>query len=425
MSTGDNIQRVRMYMSENDRSEQENRPLHIVIMEILQREGATGASAIHGVAGFGPGSNLRVGGLSEMSAKAPIIIEWIDHAERIHQILPLLDEFLPEALVTIEDIRVHRAVMRSKGAFAADQKVGDIMQASPHVVTSFSRLGEAISLMLGGKQSLLPVLNEQRKIVGMITEVSIANRANLHVPLYLLRLLNKEEGRELVGPITGMLVSEVMQKEWRTVQSNAFIQQALTIMLEWGYDQLPVLDRDDNLAGLVSWSDVLSAVMQQQEQDEEQSAIREAEQPTPVSLIMQQNVPSIPNTQNLAFALQQLLKAPDRYLVVVDTEQHVQGIISDIGVFRNLSSEERAPLIAAIQNRAPVDAASLPGANRNLEVVMEREPATISPKESIRNAIRRLIELRLERLPVVDGEGKLLGLIARGGLLRALVQESM
>jgi CBS domain-containing protein len=49
---------------------------------------------------------------------------------------------------------------------------------------------------------------------------------------------------------------------------------------------------------------------------------------------------------------------------------------------------------------------------------------TLSPADSLIEATRRLLELRMEQLPVTDEEGRLVGLIARGGLLRALMQAS-
>jgi CBS-domain-containing membrane protein len=419
------IQRVRIYMSEGDTSPEDKRPLHLVVLDTLQREGATGASILSGVGGFGPNSRGRGGGLGDTGGKSPLIIEWIDHAERIQQLMPLLDIFLTDNLVTIEDIGVYRAVMRSQGIFGGDKTVGDIMQREPHSVQETGRLGEAITMMLAGKQSLLPVLNTERKIIGMITEAGIASRANLHIPLHLFPLLTKEEGRDLVGPIATLAVKDIMHREWRTVPMGSFIPQALVIMLEWGYDQIPVLDRSENLAGLISWSDVLTAVIKQQEAASVDGAVRDVEPPTPVSLVMQHNVPMVPVTQTLGFALQQLLRSPDRYLVVVDSERKIQGTISDIGVFRALESRERAPLLAAIQNQSTtLDVDSIPGANRGLHIVLEHEPPTLAPREGITDAVRRLMELGLERAPVVDEEDKVQGIVGRGGLLRALVQES-
>lgn len=422
MTTDERVQRVRIYMSEHDQWEQ--RPLYLALIERLQREGATGATALQGTGGFGPGQRGRPGAMpgGMHGGGVPIVIEWVDRAERIMQILPLLDDMLPESLITLEPVEIYRAVLRSRGAFSGDLAVRDIMNDSPQTVTEGSTLGRAIALMLSAKQSILPVLNEQQHIVGVITELDIFRRGGLKVPLRLLPHLTKEEGNTLLSPIASRSVASVLSKEWWTVQEGAYITQALVFMLEWNYDQIPVLNRDNVMIGLVSWTNVLSAVTSKAESDN--SNVRDADQPTPVSLVMQSNIPRIEHTQSLGVALQRLLESPDRYLVVVDSSGKVRGSISDVGVFRQLTrSDEREPLISAIQNETPLDVSRIPNTKRSLDVLLEQTP-TIAPDETIVDVIHRLMDLRLERAPVVDEDGKLQGLIARGGLLRALAQET-
>ena len=57
MTTHDPVQRVRIYLSERDTIA--GQPLYLAAMERLRREGATGATAIRGVAGFGASHRLR------------------------------------------------------------------------------------------------------------------------------------------------------------------------------------------------------------------------------------------------------------------------------------------------------------------------------------------------------------------------------
>lgn len=424
MSSEEHIQRVRIYITEQDRWEQQ--PLYLAVMERLQREGATGATALQGVGGFGPGHRMRAPGMGDIGGSSPIVIEWIDRVERVAQILPLFDDMLPNALITLEHVGVHRAILRSQGLFGAEKNVGNIMRPSPQTVTRSATLGRVITLMLASNQSMVPVVDEGNTIVGVVTELDIARRAGLRLPLRLIPLLTKEEGNNLIAPIAGRQVSDVMNHEWRSVHDNAFIPQALVLMIEWSYDQIPVVDRSDALIGLVSWTDVLSCVLEQSKQGDEshQDSVRSADQPTPISLVMQHMVHQVPITQRLGFTMQQLLETPDRYLVVVDETGHVQGHISDTGVFQRLGPTERAPLLTAIQQGKAVRAADFPGANRTIDAVIDRETPTLLPRDTIVDAIQRLMEMNTERAAVVDEDGKLQGMIARGSLLRALIQES-
>jgi CBS-domain-containing membrane protein len=422
MATGETIQRVCIYVSERDMWDQQ--PLYLAVLERLRQEGATGATVLQGVAGFGPGHGVRAASMGNRGENIPMVIEWVDRADRIHLTLPHLDEMLSDALVTIEHIHVYRAKLRSRGPFSSDQNAGDIMQTSIQTATERVSLGKAIALMLAYNQTLLPVVDEQKKIVGILTELDIARRGRLRVPLRLLPLLTKEEGNELLAPLANTSVSEVMSREWRSVQAKALIPQALMLMIEWDYTYLPVLDNKQVLQGLLSWSDVLSAVISRDDGSEESSGVRDVDEPTPVSLVMQSRIPQIEHTTMLGVALQRLLESPDRYLVVVDERGYVQGSVSDVGVFQRLSRAERAPLLAAMQQGTPLDVGQVAGANRGIEVILERNVSTIAPRENIVDAIHRLMDLRLERAPVVDEDGLLVGIIARGGLLRALTQES-
>lgn len=423
MGQEEHIQRVRIYISESDVWDQQ--PLYIAIMDRLQREGATGATAIQGIAGFGPSHHNRAMGMGNMTASTPIVIEWVDRVERVTQILTLFDDMLPEALITVEQIGVHRAILRSQGPFGAEQNVGTIMKSSPQTVTESANLGRVVTLMLAANQSIVPVLNDKRHIIGVVTEVDIERRAGLRVPLRLIPLLTKEEGGELITPLAGRPVPDIMNREWRSIHDNAFIPQALVLMIEWGYDQIPVIDRKDELVGLVSWTDVLTAVLEQSKREAEaEGRVRDADQPTPVSLVMQHTVRQVHITNRLGPTLQQLLETPDRYLVVVDDANHVRGYINDVGVFQRLSPAERAPLLAAIQKGTTIQGASFPNPNRGLDAVMEQNTPTLSPKDTIIDATRRLMEMNAERAAVVDDDEKLVGMIARGSLMRALIQES-
>ena len=54
--------------------------------------------------------------------------------------------------------------------------------------------------------------------------------------------------------------------------------------------------------------------------------------------------------------------------------------------------------------------------------VMTGFPVTISPAASLSEAARRMIEHEVKHLPVIDGEGKLVGVVSRADLVRAFVR---
>jgi CBS domain-containing protein len=52
--------------------------------------------------------------------------------------------------------------------------------------------------------------------------------------------------------------------------------------------------------------------------------------------------------------------------------------------------------------------------------MMTRDPVTVGPDDSVRHAARLIAQKRHNRLPVVDPEGKLLGVVTRVDVLEAL-----
>ncbi len=416
----DTIQRVRIYLTEDDQWEET--PLYVAVLERLQQEGATGATALRGLAGFGPGFRMRATGFVGLSEHPPVVIEWIDREDRISHVLPLLDELLPRSLITVEEVQIHRAVMRGQ-AFSGASGVGDVMRPEPATVTLQTRLSKVIATMLTHNQSMVPVIDDARHLVGIVGEQQFARRVGVFLPMRLLRILSEEEGREFMKPFTALDLSEVVNNEPRSVYVNAAIGQALVTMVEWSYDQIPVLDRAGVVVGLLSRDDVLRASVEQAPEEDER--IHEAEPPTLVRLVMQTSVPNIPITESLAFAIQQLLLNPAHSLVIVDSARRVQGMLDDVTVVSHLEGSERTALLSLLQrNETEVKLSSLPGTDRGFADMITPLTTTLSPADSLIDATRRLLELRMEQLPVTDEEGRLVGLIARGGLLRALMQAS-
>jgi PII-like signaling protein len=103
---------MRIHMGESDKWH--GRSLYEAIVEMLRKEGFSGATVLRGVGGFGGSSVYHTDKLLRMSQDLPIILEVIDTGERIEQILPRLDEMVEGGLITLEKVRVilYRAAKR-------------------------------------------------------------------------------------------------------------------------------------------------------------------------------------------------------------------------------------------------------------------------------------------------------------------------
>lgn len=57
---------------------------------------------------------------------------------------------------------------------------------------------------------------------------------------------------------------------------------------------------------------------------------------------------------------------------------------------------------------------------QNVGEVMTKNPITVSPDKPLRDAARLMNEKNVHRLPVLDSEGKVIGILTRGDIVRAM-----
>jgi len=418
MAAADLVQRVRIYLNIDD--SHEGRPLYLVVLDELRRGGATGATALQGLAGFGPRQRVRLAPGRE--AGRPVVVEWVDRAERVRALLPALDPLVGDALITLEDVPIYRAMLRSRGPFAADHGVGDSMRSPSPAVAADAPLSIALATMARDNLGTLPVVAADNRLAGVITDENLAWRAGLRLGLGLLDALSPAERDPILAPLVGRGVAEVMSPEPRSVLAATSLPQALVALVESGYSHVPVVDRDGRLIGLLGPAEVLAAAVAHASAGG--SPVLDADPPPPVRLIMQTTAPQVVLGQPLAAALAQILAAPERRVFAVDGDGRLAGALDAAGALAGLADEERLLFLAALQRPEPGPAAGLPGHERGFEPLLQPAPPAVAPELPALDAARRLLELGAERLPVVNAEGRLLGIIARGGLVRALLQQS-
>ena len=96
-------------------------------------------------------------------------------------------------------------------------------------------------------------------------------------------------------------------------------------------------------------------------------------------------------------------------LLVQETQLHYPTVFSLFGAYLELPSSHRR--FEAELRRAVAAVVS---------DVMERDPVTCSPDDTLERAATLMHEHKVSRLPVLEG-GRLAGIVARGDLLRALI----
>ncbi|MGZ4154779.1 MAG: DUF190 domain-containing protein [Actinomycetota bacterium] len=97
-------QLLRIFIGESD--SWHGKPLYEAIVQRVREHGLAGATVIRGIEGFGASSHLHTSRILRLSQDLLVVIEIVETAERIDEILPILDEMVVDGLVTLEKAHV-------------------------------------------------------------------------------------------------------------------------------------------------------------------------------------------------------------------------------------------------------------------------------------------------------------------------------
>src|SRR5262249_41416610 len=95
---------MRIYVGEMDKHD--GKPLYAQIVELLRQRRYAGATVLRGIMSFGASAHVHTVRFLELSGDLPIVIECVETAERIDEILPELDQMIGGGLITLEKVNV-------------------------------------------------------------------------------------------------------------------------------------------------------------------------------------------------------------------------------------------------------------------------------------------------------------------------------
>ena len=96
---------LRIFVGESDKLG--HIPAYEAVVLKAREAGLAGATVLRGVLGFGRKSVVHTAKILRLSEDLPMVIEIVDSNEKIQAFLPIIDEMIPDGLVTLERVRVH------------------------------------------------------------------------------------------------------------------------------------------------------------------------------------------------------------------------------------------------------------------------------------------------------------------------------
>ena len=146
----------------------------------------------------------------------------------------------------------------------------EIMNADVPSVTADDEARTAIDLLAKTDMGAIPVVDDDRKVVGIVSESDLViadEESDLHLPHYLQIM----GGIVFIGSMKGFekrlekafatKVSELMSADPITVHTYEAADRVARKIAEHHHNHLPVVDENERLAGMVTRADALAAVV--------------------------------------------------------------------------------------------------------------------------------------------------------------------
>jgi CBS domain-containing protein len=419
-----NAQQVWIFLGESD--QWHGRPLSLALLELLKRNGIAGGTVLRGIAGYGAHSFIHTASLVELSSDLPIVVTFVDRADRIARVMPDILEMVREGLITTTPVEVIKYTSRAIGPFPAHLTVADVMTRQVVSVRPDTPVAEIVALLIDRALRSAPVVDAENRVIGIITDGDLLTRGATELPLALQRELSLAERAATIETLAAHphTAADLMTPDPVTLPETTPLAEAAAVMADRGLKRIPVVDAQQRLVGMVSRSDLLATVAEGLRQ-RPATPIRQPDgAPKTVGEIMITDVPTVQPDTPLAETLDRLLETDKRRVIVVDGERRVVGIITDGDVMRRAAKRVRPGALRALAawfgGGARPPGLEVAAEGRTAADVMTSPVVTLPTNAPIADAVRLMMAHKIKRIPIIDTDGRLVGMVGRAGVLAAL-----
>lgn len=416
MKTPIQARRLMIYLGESDTWR--GRSLYMSILETLRKAEIAGATVTRAVAGFGAHSRIRTQAIEALSMDLPIIISVVDTPANIERALALVAPMVREGLMTVEDVEIVKYSHRYLQPLPADRPVSEIMTRQVTAVGPDTSARQIAELLLGKMFKAVPVVDENQKVIGIVTSSDLLRHAGMPARLAVGERLEAQDLQAFLDGIRREKTAvDIMTAPAVIVRDDEALGHIVQKLLQHGLKRLPVVNHEGRLVGMVSRLDVLRSVAGAGEGQPERAPVPHAGQT--IGEIKRAPVWAVHVNDDITDVLERLLQSEAKHVIVLDERERPIGIITDGDIVARVSPAARPNILRALAEK--VLGAGVIRGEATAGQLMSEDVLTAPPDMPVTEAVALLLRQGRKRLVVVDSDGRAVGLVDRQTLLAASI----
>jgi CBS-domain-containing membrane protein len=409
----------------------EDRSNYIHLLEELRKLGAAEATAFQGVASFVGQHPIHTAHVVDIVPDLPVIVVWIDRADAVERILPQVLSMIKDGIVTVDDTNVVLHTSTEIADLPVAELVSDVMTRDVKSVEASNRLGDVVRDLVKRTFRAVPVVDNDKRVVGIISNGDLVRRGQVAVRLELLRALPESEREDILADLASseLKAEDIMTRDVVTVPETAHVREAAALMLHHQLKRLPVVDENGKLAGIVSRVDLLRTVATAATASGPTST-RQPHAPTnaPITRVMSKDVPVVRPDDPVAHLINIVVSTRLNRAVVIDSNRRPIGIVSDAELIERVTPQARPTFIRTLMERLPL----IHGSEETQETLKHARGSTaqdfmrpdfvmVDESATIGEALNKMLSEGRKIVLVTDKDSRLVGMADRRDLLSVLV----
>ncbi|WP_297509579.1 CBS domain-containing protein [Thermococcus sp.] len=277
-------------------------------------------------------------------------------------------------------------------------RVKTLMTKDPVVIQLPASREYALELFKKHKVRSFPVVNREGKLVGIISIKNI--------------LVNPDEDQ----------LAMLIRRDVPTVKVNDDLKKAVRKILDSGYRRVVVVDDEGRPIGILTVGDIVRRYLSKNEKLREVS----------IEPYYQRNVSVVWRGTPLKAALKALLLCNAMAIPVIDDDGNLIGMVDETDLLHDsevirvikqtsLSASSEEDWILEANPTLIFEKAELQLPKKPVEEIMNPNVVVATPHMSVYDVAQKMVKYEIEQLPVIRGEGELIGIVRDMDIIKVIL----